>query len=658
MAEDFEKLVKKFLKDEKYSECRELILAPPYQKHIPAVSWDLIPAFSTCLTAENALKFPHLTEICGDIFEQFVTLGNPKELMLGFLEQAGAFIDEVRYLTLLKPIQKVLLKLPSKRHNSLQISLETLYGYIGALKEPEDYKLEKEERKFLENDPKVSQINTAVDALVDFLKPFVHDISVDVVRENSLAIINERKDLVIYLIKLLEFPMVYLDLSHDPNDGDAKRSTGRVIAQRIISMISKLQHDFYKTLSWMLAAHSKDSVKKMRKAGKLSSGALDEIDEVDEWEKEQQAPIVGMSCFAYLLFCENVGIDKFPSVFTHPYVFESNIVFMCVMMHKTHSVVIEKGVALAETLVKRIPKGEWEPEILESKDFAIFVDYITRVLINCPVQDLRSRALKLIPIIVSRFNAYGRSQCLFLMLNKAARPGHQGYIIQLIKDEIHANLQSPSPSEAFSARALQKFYNLVFAFPEEGPHTDLLSQSDRVMAVLNFFRYLILRDPSHVNVTGIWNVVDQIEKVYIAPLLHGFKMSKNHIEAELKMMQQGLYNRKVRDDKGADVGIAIAGTLLPSMPKSQKMQVLQVGLNTFEMMGIVLGRVTDLLATLKRGGSPTGLTQVTAKTSSLEVTGGTRSGETTQETDTTGVAGEKVSPTVEASPDEETSSTK
>jgi hypothetical protein len=73
-------------------------------------------------------------------------------------------------------------------------------------------------------------------------------------------------------------------------------------------------------------------------------------------------------------------------------------------------------------------------------------------------------------------------------------------------------------------------YNLlkIVAVVEEGATQDILQISDRVVALLNFLRYLLLRDPPNENVTKIWDFISTIEKHFIDPLRLALDLSKGH----------------------------------------------------------------------------------------------------------------------------------
>lgn len=50
----------------------------------------------------------------------------------------------------------------------------------------------------------------------------------------------------------------------------------------------------------------------------------------------------------------------------------------------------------------------------------------------------------------------------------------------------------------------------------------------RIIASLNFLRYLLLRDPKDVDATGIWSVLEQTDKGYLSELITGLELSRIH----------------------------------------------------------------------------------------------------------------------------------
>ena len=113
-------------------------------------------------------------------------------------------------------------------------------------------------------------------------------------------------------------------------------------------------------------------------------------------------------------------------------------------------------------------------------------------------------------------------------------------------------------------------YNLlkIVAVVEEGATQDILQISDRVVALLNFLRYLLLRDPPNENVTKIWDFISTIEKHFIDPLRLALDLSKGHYQLDLQDLKDG--RLKSKGDNKVDLGLTVGGMAMPHVPPSQQ----------------------------------------------------------------------------------------
>ena len=67
----------------------------------------------------------------------------------------------------------------------------------------------------------------------------------------------------------------------------------------------------------------------------------------------------------------------------------------------------------------------------------------------------------------------------------------------------------------------------------------------RIIAALNFLRYLLLRDPRHKDLTGVWSMLEDIDKGYLSDVVTGLELSKMHY----KQREEELMDEKKRGKK-------------------------------------------------------------------------------------------------------------
>ena len=563
-----------------------MIKDPANLERVKDAAWDLVPQLCSMLTSERELEAMSVLNACEDILQHLSEVGNAKELLIVLLEQADTFKDDIKFKALLQPVQKCLQRLPSRRGNPLGVALETLYAHMEALPLPEDYEFDDSERPVLEADPTVLRICGCVSDFLTFLRPFVEELSVknrhigagDIAPK---AANKQVKELTLYMIKLLCHPLVYLDLS----SVGSGISRSRDCAETLVTFMSYLHADFHKALIQILADNS-GIEREQRK-----DSTNDELDK----QIAEPVPMIGLGTIAYLVFGEKLCADNVPCVYRLQYLFEFNLPFVNVMLEKDESVVRLKGVSLFVSLLDRMPPLTLSAHLLELAPMKQLIQNLLHVVVYCPPRDIRQTAVKGLSRLVQTFELAGRYRLLHILLKSSSHAGVTGYVIQLLKNEIDQSLKSAHPSVYFRDARLDKLLSLVFALPD-GVETDLLDQSESIMAALNLLRYLVLRNKPSDEATGVWQQMPRIQRVYCEPLQTAIDMSHAHYALDIERMNRG----EETVDSSLDATLSVGDCILPELDQEQRMSVMTTALHTFDMMQSILSRVTELIDMQRR----------------------------------------------------------
>ena len=200
-----------------------------------SIFYEVAGELAISLTAENLENSPIFFEACQRCMNYIIKRGNPKELLIAILEQMDSFKDDEKFKVLLEYLNNVLFKLPSKRVESLEIVLETVHAHILELPRPVDHQLERDERKLLELDNDVRRITDVILAYVEFLQPFVWEVSLknpEASREN-----NEKQIQMLMqrLLSMLDHPLMFLDLVFWQKEmKEGEKTYGRICIERIV----------------------------------------------------------------------------------------------------------------------------------------------------------------------------------------------------------------------------------------------------------------------------------------------------------------------------------------------------------------------------------------------------------------------------------------
>ncbi|KAM4722403.1 glomulin [Rhinophrynus dorsalis] len=563
MEEDINVLLvncQKCLEEEQTSLMLEIIRNEKNQAIIRNMGWNLIGPITKVIvtSSENAKR-----ENCLEMIDCLIKLCNPKEVLLGLLEQideaTGDQISQI-LLLLLQPLQIVLLKLGNKKAYSVGLSLSTIHSRISCLPVPYTKEQIQEDKHALCQCCRV---------LVQFAKPFVEIVSHSEDLSSEPDTDELRKELITFCFRCLKYPLLSAQLNLEPEDAD---DPFLLFAKEILGFLVSLGESLPKAL----VQHG---------------NVMPVLDSTDAASEERLLGPESVACLAYLIFVQHLGMDDFPFVFGPTFLVKTNMEHIDVLLKRTEESVLSKGLILLESSLLRVENESLHQDLLEIRTILHVIQDLVKVMTLCPIEHLRKKSLKMLQLLIDKFGAEGKYKLFRCLLKTSNHAGVEGYIIQNIKNQIDFALKTNSNSKCFLGAQLTPLLHMVLSLPE-GAETDLLQYSDRIMASLNLLRYLIIKDDETENKTGIWAELPKTEQDFLKPLHTGLNMSKAHYEAEIKST---IEKNKGPKTKKAICSVTAGGNNLPDMTPEMQLQVLQSALFTFDLMESVLARVEELI---------------------------------------------------------------
>ncbi|XP_061039870.1 glomulin isoform X2 [Eubalaena glacialis] len=557
---------------------------------IKNMGWNLVGPVVRCLLwndkEHDKRKYYFL------MLDLLVKLCNPKELLLGLLElieePSGKQISQI-ILLLLRPLQTVIQKLRNNKAYSVGLALSTLWSQLSLL--PVPYSKE----QIQADDYGLCQ---CCKALIEFTKPFVEDVIDN--KENSMENEKLKDEILKFCFRSLKCPLLtaqFLEQSDDTGDDPL-----RCFASEIIGFLSAIGHPFLKMI--------------------FNHGRKRKTWDYLEFEEEEDKQLSdSMASLAYLVFVQGISIDQLPMVLRtsktmlndsgesgHPclvpdlrgnassfsplrmmfavglsymafitlspsYLLQFNMGHIEVLLQRTEESVFSKGLDLLENGLLRIEDNSLLHQYLEIKSFLTVPQGLVKVMTLCPTETLRKKGLAMLQLYINKLDPQGKYTLFRCLLNTSNHSGVEAFIIQNIKNQIDMSLKR-TYNKWFTGPQLISLLDLVLFLPE-GAETDLLQNSDRIMASLNLLRYLVIKDNENDNQTGLWTELEKIETNFLKPLHTGLNMSKAHYEAEIK-------NSQGREE-------------IPNMPPEMQLKVLHSALFTFDLIESVLARVEELI---------------------------------------------------------------
>uniref|UniRef100_A0A8D1DIV6 Glomulin, FKBP associated protein n=1 Tax=Sus scrofa TaxID=9823 RepID=A0A8D1DIV6_PIG len=537
--------------------CGSVCLTPQLflQVIVKNMGWNLVGPVVRCLLwndkEDEKRKYYFL------MLDLLVELCNPKELLLGLLElieePSGKQISTV-ILLLLRPLQTVIQKLRHNRAYSVGLALSTLWSQLSVLPVP-----------YTQGQMQADEYGLCqcCEALVEFTKPFVEEVTGD--EEPSVENEKLKDELLKFCFKSLKCPLLTAQFLEPPEQADTDPL--RRFAAEIIGFLSAIGYPFPKVI--------------------FNHGRKKKTWDYLEFEEEEDKQLSdSMASLAYLVFVQGISIDQLPMVLSPSYLLQFNMGHIEVLLQRTEESVLSKGLDLLENSLLRTEDSSLLHQCLEIKSFLTVPQGLVKVMTLCPIETLRKKSLALLQLYINKLDSQGKYTLFRCLLNTSNHSGVEAFIIQNIKNQIDMSLKG-TPNKWFTGPQLVSLLHLVLFLPE-GAETDLLQNSDRIMASLNLLRYLVIKDNENDNQTGLWTELEKIENNFLKPLHTGLNMSKAHYEAEIKNSQEV--------QKSKDLcSVTVGGEEIPNMPPEMQLKVLHSALFTFDLIESVLARVEELI---------------------------------------------------------------
>lgn len=568
------KLLDYNLSNQDFDNAKKLLNNPEYGEiilsHYPEVIQEVILKY---LTAENYQKKPKLYDACEFILMLLADKCHQQGVLFEFLEIIeGLKNQDDVFTSILKSLQVIILNQSEKKSRSLEYVLNSVEDYILGVELPKTLNqknLSTMELKLLENDDQVRRILMLYLTLDLFYEPIVRQIqSQDV--ENSVKF-TRRNVLFCFILRLLGKPLCYLDLSNP-------ESYSREIAEKLLKSLCQLQPNIFNILQiaeeqvrWPLKNKIDNDLKNI-------------------FIHPEKTPLLQLGILFNLVIAERICIEKLPQVYNSLYIFQMGIYLVDVMIRE-HEMIVKKGLKLCECMLNNIH------ELMNSDELDIDIYYnftsnLIKVILYSPSKKNRQDALKILRSFIFKFDIAGRYLLIKTIFNTSNHTGLNGYLITIYKDIIFESLAKSSPYISgvnFKILLINHICKL-----DKGVVSDISESSDQIIAALNFLIALIQRDKE--NVTGIKEILPQLEDEYLYQLRQALDFSRAHFKAEIQRVLSSS-NEITKADK-TSLEILNADENAPSdleISREKKIGLLNSALTTFDLIDYHLARVNDIM---------------------------------------------------------------
>ena len=563
-----------------------LINSIKYEECIKDKSWDIIPAISKYLVQDTLDNSPDTFHCCNSLLETIALKANPEEALLEFLEEAECVENDLKFLSMLKPLEIILFRLPKRRQQSLEWCLNTIQTHITSLPLPENYKLEGSERKLMDSDPSVIRITNVYEKIVCFYKPFINELSCNNVSSSNYPRLHKQRDMLIcYIFQLLGRPLAVLDLHYD----DKSCSSVMCSVEKLLNFLKDILSDPIIFLEYAeLREFERRSNQRENKS--VNNAQYENGEEnIHIFTREEKLPTLSIAVFYYLILVEKMCHDWIPQVYSPIYIYQQCLFLIVILLECSEELIIYKGLFLAKELLSQLSDGSVSHSFLESSLNGEFVKSLSKVMIYSEIEEMRKSALLIFQSYLHKFDDKGQ---YLLMLNLPSVLNHSGvlgYLITQLKDMIVRTFNSTH--SFFSGKYLFDLMNKYCSL-EHGAQTDLVENADQIVSSLNLIRFLVIRDKG--NKTGIWDYMPILQKSFLDSLREGINLSRAHYKLKLKdLEEENKISRTNNSNNKSEVTIVVGGQQLPNLPYENKAGIIHSALNLFDLTESLLSRINE-----------------------------------------------------------------
>lgn len=532
------------------------------------------------LSADNYANQPDLYEVCEGILKLLTEKCHREGILFEFLEIIETVKNDDIFTSILKCLQVIVLKQDDKKSRALEYCLNSIEDYVLDLPLPTELlkNVEEEEEKVLENDDGIRRVLMMYITLDLFYEPIVNELvgkqpTDRIFRSNKF---NRHNVLFCFILRLLGKPLSYLDLSHDPEVHKVE-TYSRGVADKMVTTLCKLHPDVFQLLRYVEQRcrwPSKDKV---------------DDDLADIFLHPEKTPLVELGMLFYLIMSEGICIDKLPKVYNPLYIFETGIYSVNTMI-TSEDAVIHKGLKLCLKLLENV-NSTLSSDELDLEIHRTFSNNLVKLLMYSPSKRNRQNALKVLRNYILKFDGQGRYLLIKNILRISSHKGLMAYLTTLYKDMIFNDLNSGEISEFTSGACLKQLVMEHLCNLSGGIQCDIADSSDQIHASLNFLVALIIRDKE--NVTGIRDLIPDLEKGFLDELRSALNLSRAHYQTEIENVKSG---------KSIDVNEIMRNTEIMNdvepigdLTSEKKLEMLFSALGMFDLMEYRLACVNEVI---------------------------------------------------------------
>lgn len=312
--------------------------------------------------------------------------------------------------------------------------------------------------------------------------------------------------------------------------------------------------------------------------------------------RDHTHPTESRACLAYLLFVQLMAMEVFPAVFSPVFVLQCNMEYINILLSRKDESWILKGLDLYVKSLERVLDSSLPVQLLELRVFHSVSQVLLKIMIECPIQHLRVKALVVFQLFIEKLNGEAKHKFFRCIMKTSQHAGVHSVILKNIKNQVEHSCQSEHSDGWFEGTLLISLLKDTVSLPQ-GQETDLLHGMDRIMESLNLLRYLLIKERKES--AAMWTDLCKIAESYIKTLRVCLSMSKSYYGTELKRLheEKRIQAREFKEASGERSvrPMMVKNEKLGGMPPQAQDKVLQCAIVTYDLMESLVVRIEEII---------------------------------------------------------------
>lgn len=420
---------------------------------------------------------------------------------------------------------------------------------------------------------------------VDLLKV----ISIQSTDENFL---KKKSNLLIILLSLLYYPFFFQDLSQQLG----KKNLNEESIQPSDTLI-----DYALTLIQLIYKLEANRMMLIENLNHLIETKQEELDEI-EMSYDELMFSIGVE--SYITLGLNLSPNPYylPCVYSNVFIFEKHLPVIDHLLNNSKTYSYQKGLTLADNLISRLGNYTLTVSFIDLLQIYPMDKSLIHIMRFSSNQVYRRYALQIFKHWLNTFDNNGKHHLLFKILaDPELNKSVQGLVLGMYKDYIHLEKEKTALTGANLLQLTQKAINLSLVEKNENFFTE---NFESICSLLNFLRYLFIRDVHSQNETKIWDIIDFI-KQRLQSLWSSLRIRRAYLKAQMKEVSLKEKNKSLihsigHQNQQQPFKIEILNDdnqpeHLENLPENCEEEFIVSSLNKIDLIESLIVRVNDII---------------------------------------------------------------